>query len=92
MQSVPNKPFMIVLGTSHTNGDCEDGEFHLTTLTNGKEVRLVKKTAYQRVAEELGLERVHLGLSGCANWALLESTTELLSKWFINENCKLFIL
>lgn len=92
MQSVPNKPFMIVLGTSHTNGDCEEGEFHLTTLMNGKEVRLVNKTAYQRVAEELGLEIVQLGLSGCSNLDLLEATNELLSRGFLNDNCKLFIL
>ena len=26
MQSVPDKPFMIALGTSHTNGDCEGGD------------------------------------------------------------------
>lgn len=92
MQSVPNKPFMIVLGTSHTNGDCEEGNIHLTTLKNGKEVRLVQKTAYQRVAEELGLEIVQIGLSGCSNIDLLEATNELSSRGFLNDNCKLFIL
>jgi len=92
MQSVPDKPFMIALGTSHTNGDCEEGDFHLTTLANGKLVRLVQKTAYQRVAEELGLEIVQLGLSGCSNIDLLEATNELMSRGFFNDNCKLFIL
>ena len=92
MQSVPKKPFMIVLGTSHTNGDCEEGDFHLYTLQNGKKVNLVQKTAYQRVAEELGLEIVQLGLSGCNNLDLLEATNELLSRGFLNDNCKLFIL
>ena len=92
MQSVPDKPFMIALGTSHTNGDCEEGDFHLTTLRNGKEVRLVQKTAYQRVAEELGLEIVQIGLSGCSNLDLLEATNELSSRGFLNDNCKLFIL
>jgi len=92
MQSVPDKPFMIALGTSHTNGDCEGGDFHLTTLDNGKEVRLVQKTAYQRVAEELGLEIVQLGFSGCSNIDLLEATNELSSRGFLNDNCKLFIL
>ena len=92
MQSVPNKPFMIVLGTSHTNGDCEEGELYSYTLQNGKKVNLVRKTAYQRVAEELGLEIVQLGLSGCGNIDLLEATNELLSRGFLNDNCKLFIL
>ena len=92
MQSVPDKPFMIALGTSHTNGDCEEGDYYSNTLQNGKKVNLVQKTAYQRVAEELGLEIVQLGLSGCSNIDLLEATNELLSKGFLNDNCKLFIL
>lgn len=92
MQSVPKKPFMIVLGTSHTNGDCKEGDFHLYTRANGTHVNAVVKTAYQRVAEELGLEIVQLGLSGCSNLDLLEATNELLSRGFLNNNCKLFIL
>jgi len=92
MQSVPIKPFMIVLGTSHTNGDCEEGDVHLHTLESGKRVNLVQKTAYERVAEELGLEIVQFGLSGCGNIDLLEATNELLTRGFFNDNCKLFVL
>lgn len=92
MQSVPNKPFMIALGTSHTNGDCVEGDLYSYTLMNGKKVNIVQKTAYQRVAEELGLEIVQIGLSGCGNIDLLEATNELYSRGFLNDNCKLFIL
>jgi len=88
----PTKPYMIALGTSHTNGDCEEGDYYSNTLQNGKKVNLVQKTAYQRVAEELGLEIVQLGLSGCGNMDLLEATNELSNKGFLNNNCKLFIL
>lgn len=92
MQSVPDKPFMIALGTSHTNGDCAEGDLYSYTLMNGKKVNLVQKTAYQRVAEELGLEIVQLGLAGCGNMDLLQATNELVSRGFLNNNCKLFIL
>lgn len=83
---------MIALGTSHTNGDCEEGNLYSHTLENGKKVNLVQKTAYQRVAEELGLEIVQIGLSGCSNLDLLKATNELHDKGFLNNNCKLFIL
>ena len=79
----PDKPFMIALGTSHVAGDC-DGETLGPTS--------IKKTAYDRVANELGLEIVKIGMSGCTNQDLLQATNELAHYGFLNDNCKLFIL
>ena len=78
----PDEPFMIALGTSHTAGDC-DGENAPTS---------VKITAYDRVANELGLELVKIGLSGCKNEDLLQATNELAHHKALNDNCKLFML
>ena len=41
---VPNRPYMIALGTSHTNGDC---------MTNDNKSGHVSKTAYERIADEI---------------------------------------
>ena len=86
--TVPDKPFIIALGTSHTNGDCEDGP--ITYTTGGP--KIVLKTAYEMIAEELGLELVMHGLSGCSNKDLLQATNELAYHGFFNNNCKMFIL
>mgnify|MGYP006081619413 CR=1 FL=1 len=75
----PDKPFMIALGTSHTYGDCEGPA-------------TIKITAYDRVANELGLELVKIGLSGCKTEDLLQATNELAHHNALNDNCKLFIL
>lgn len=75
---------MIALGTSHTNGDC---------MTNDNKSGHVSKTAYERIADELGLELVNIGLSGCTNLDLLQATNELLYHGFLNSFlCKLFVL
>lgn len=84
----PDKPYMIVVGTSHTNGDC-DGS---TTYLPGSEIGIVEKTAYMMIAEKLGLEIVNLGLSGCKNIDMLAATNELVYHGFLGDNCKLFIL
>ena len=84
----PNKPYMIALGTSHTNGDC-DGS---TTYMPGSEIGIVEKTAYMMLAEKLGLEIVNLGLSGCKNIDMLAATNELAHHGFLGDNCRLFIL
>ena len=79
----PDKPFMIALGTSHTAGDCDGPTYGPTS---------VKKTAYDRIANELGLELVKIGLSGCKNQDLLQATNELAHHKALNDNCKLFML
>lgn len=79
----PDKPFMIALGTSHTAGDCDGPTYGPTS---------VKITAYDMVADELGLELVKIGLSGCKNEDLLQATNELAHHKALNDNCKLFML
>ena len=79
----PDTPFMIALGTSHTCGDCDGPTYGPTS---------VKITAYDRIADELGLELVKIGLSGCMNIDLLQATNELAHHKVLNDNCKLFML
>jgi hypothetical protein len=79
----PDNPFMIALGTSHTAGDCDGRSYGPTS---------VKITAYDMVADELGLELVKIGLSGCKNEDLLQATNELAHHKALNDNCKLFML
>jgi len=74
---------MIALGTSHTAGQCDGPAAGATTI---------KITAYDRVANELGLELVKIGLSGCKNEDLLQATNELAHHKALNDNCKLFML
>lgn len=87
----PTKPFMIALGTSHTNGDCEGSDTTFIADSNNP-IGIVSKTAHMLIAEELGLELVQIGLSGCINLDLLMATNELAHHGFLNENCKLFML
>jgi len=79
----PDKPFMIALGTSHTCGDCDGPTYGPTS---------VKVTAYDMIANELELELVKIGLSGCKNEDLLQATNELAHHKALNDNCKLFML
>ena len=90
----PTKPFMIALGTSHTNGDCEgsDTTFDSNDGDSTIPIGIVPKTAHMMIAEELGLELVQIGLSGCINLDLLSATNELAHHGFLNDNCKLFML
>ena len=78
---IPDKPYMIVLGTSHINGDCSN-----------EAEGVVQETAYQRIAKEVGLEIVNIGLSGCTNEDLLQATNELAYNGYLNPLCKLFVL
>lgn len=79
----PDKPFMIALGTSHTAGDCDGPSLGPTSI---------KITAHDMIANELGLELVKIGLSGCKNEDLLQATNELAHHKALNDNCKLFML
>ena len=74
---------MIALGTSHTAGDCDGPTYGPTSI---------KITAYDMIANELGLELVRIGMSGCMNTDLLQATNELVHHKALNDNCKLFML
>lgn len=74
---------MIALGTSHTAGDCDGPTYGPTS---------VKITAHDMIANELGLELVKIGLSGCKDEDLLQATNELAHHKALNDNCKLFML
>jgi len=80
---VPDKPFMLALGTSHTFGCCGD-------YTDGK---ISGRTAHQQVAEQLGLECIVIGLPGSNNDELVQATNELATKGlFQNPNFKIMML
>jgi hypothetical protein len=80
---VPNKPFMVALGTSHTFGCCDDYE---DGVISGK-------TAHEQVAQQLGLECIKIGLPGCNNSELLQATNELVTRGVLKDpNCKLMVL
>jgi hypothetical protein len=74
---------MIALGTSHTAGDCDGPTYGPTSI---------KTTAHDMIANELGLELVKIGLSGCKDEDLLQATNELAHHKALNDNCKLFML
>jgi len=74
---------MIALGTSNTCGDCDGPTYGPTSI---------KITAHDMIANELGLELVKIGLSGCKNEDLLQATNELAHHKALNDNCKLFML
>lgn len=80
---IPDKPYMIVLGTSHTNGDC---------MKDNDKSAEVNRTAYEQIAAHVGLEILNIGLSGCTNYDLLQATMELNHNGALNSNCKLFVL
>ena len=57
--NIPDSPYMIALGTSHTVGQC-----------NGE---VLKESFVDYVANELGLELIKIGMPGCTNMELLFS-------------------
>ena len=77
--NIPDSPYMIALGTSHTVGPC-----------NGE---VLKESFVDYVANELGLELIKIGMPGCTNMELLFSFNKLFNNGFINnKNMKLFLL
>ena len=76
-KQVPNEPFIIFIGTSHTYGECE-----------GKKV-----PSYVEYLEDiLGIKVVCIGFSGANNMELLQVTNELNDIGMFNEHCKLAVL
>lgn len=78
--SFPSKPFLAILGTSHTAGDCVEGKFQSVNNVYGKQL-----------ANKLGLEFVNLGYPGASNNELLQISNELV-EYNLLKNCKLFLL
>lgn len=76
----PQVPFLAILGTSHTAGDCVDGN-------NEK----VKSSYGELLAGRLGLEYVNLGLPGASNAELLQIANELVALQLL-DNCHTFLL
>jgi|11BtaG_2_1085332.scaffolds.fasta_scaffold06170_4 hypothetical protein len=80
---VPNKPFMVALGTSHTHGVCMDNELD----------RVNGKTAHEMIANEFDFDIIRIGLPGASNQELLQTANELSTKKvFSDSNCKLVML
>lgn len=77
---IPDAPFLAILGTSHTAGDCDDGVSTQVEHTYGK-----------LLADKMGLEYVNLGMSGASNFDLLEIANELTA-YDLLKNCKMFLL
>lgn len=75
---VPNKPYMLVLGTSHTYGQCDDG--------------IISKVYHEHLAERYGLEVVNVGNPGVKNLDFIQMINELERIGALGENCKLFLL
>lgn len=77
-KKIPDKPFAIFIGTSHTYGEC-NSEHQDYTFCN-------------HVAAGLGLEFINAGSSGAFNLELLQIVNELESIGAFNENCKMVFL
>ena len=75
---IPNNPFALFIGTSHTFGEC-DGELQLNTFA-------------EHICSQMGLECFNVGLSGSNNIELLQIVNELNNINAFNENCKFVLL
>jgi hypothetical protein len=76
-KQVPNEPFILFIGTSHTYGECEG----------------IKVPSYAELLQDiLDIKVVWIGFSGANNMELLQVTNELNDIGMFNENCKLVIL
>ena len=74
---IPDEDYIIVIGTSHTLGEC-----------NRKKI----KGFTDYLQESTGIKVIQIGYSGCTNAQLLQCTNELSTLGFFNERCKLVLL
>ena len=78
-QRMPDKPFMLNIGTSHTFGECDGGQ--------------VEAPYGKLVANHLGLEYFPVGLRGASNTELLQIINELIHYEILtNDNCYYVLL
>ena len=75
--SIPTGPFLAIVGTSHTCGDCDNGT--------------VQDTYGKLLAQQLGLDYLNLGYSGASNDDLLEITLTAIESGLL-QNCKLLLI
>jgi UDP-glucose 6-dehydrogenase len=76
-KEVPNEPFVLFIGTSHTYGECDN----------------IKVNPYTTHLEDiLNIKVVSVGFSGANNMELLQLTNELNDIGMFNKHCKLVIL
>ena len=76
-KQVPDEPFIIFIGTSHTYGECVG----------------VKVSSYAELLQDiLDIKVVCIGYSGANNMELLQITNELNDIGMFNKNCKLVVL
>ena len=73
---IPTSPFLAIIGTSHTVGECEGNT--------------VQDTYGEQIAKNLGLEYLNLGYSGAFSTELLEITTTALDSGLL-KNCALLL-
>ena len=74
---LPNKPYILFVGTSHTYGECNDE--HIDSYT-------------KYLADLMGLECVNFGFSGAQNFELMQIVNELHVIDAFNANCKMVVL
>ena len=74
---IPDEDYIIVIGTSHTLGECDRN-------------KIAGFPDYLQTC--IGIKVVQVGYSGCTNNDLLQVTNELSSLGFFNERCKLVLL
>ena len=74
---LPNKPYVLFVGTSHTYGEC-----------NGVHIDSYAK----HLADLMGLECANFGFSGAQNFELMQIVNELHVIDAFNDNCKMVIL
>lgn len=74
---IPDEPFIVIIGTSHTYGECES----------------IKIDSYAEMLEDiLDIKVVTIGFSGANNMELLQVTNELNDIGMFNNLCKLVVL
>ena len=76
-KKIPKNDFIIVLGTSHTFGEC-----------NGVRIPSYVKT----LQSHIDMDIVEVGNSGARNIDLIATLTELNDLGFLNERCKLVLV
>ena len=71
---VPDEPYVICLGTSHTFGECE-----------GKKT---PTTFWDEISETLGIRMLNVGLSGAKQIEFIQIVNELENYGYLGHNCK----
>lgn len=74
IESIPDEPYLLFVGTSHTYGEC-DKKRNYYTFNN-------------YVAEKLGYKIVTVGLSGARQNEFIQIFNELIYCGYLGENCK----